>query len=107
MAECSIKHCSCGQAFSREQWDGLEHLPDWPLDSGRVAQVRNCTCGSTLLLEGPAVSAAVAGRLHSRANEPTDVSGRRFRKIVSRVACGHSGLAEAQLARASRTSRAG
>ena len=46
-----IKQCSCGRALTRDDWEALEHLPDWDLGEGEVQQVRNCSCGSTLVID--------------------------------------------------------
>lgn len=45
-----IKTCGCGKSYAREGWDALEHLPNWVYDWGEVQEVRNCTCGSTLVV---------------------------------------------------------
>jgi len=51
MNERPIKRCACGRSFTRREWDQLAHLPNWPNDFGMIAEVRNCTCGSTLLYD--------------------------------------------------------
>ena len=51
MSHMVIKQCSCGRALTRDDWDALEHLPDWDLGEGEVQEVRNCSCGSTLVID--------------------------------------------------------
>jgi hypothetical protein len=59
MDELTVKSCGCGRAFTRAQWDQLNRLPDWPVDDAVACEVRNCTCGSTLLLVDASCSASL------------------------------------------------
>lgn len=45
------KVCGCGRKHTRAEWNALEHLPNWDMGEGEVHEVRNCHCGSTLLVQ--------------------------------------------------------
>jgi hypothetical protein len=45
-----IKVCGCGRSYTREKWDALHRLPNWTYEWGEVQEVRNCVCGSTIVL---------------------------------------------------------
>lgn len=45
-----IKECGCGRKYDRTGWDSLAKLPNWVMEWGEVQEVRNCTCGSTIVI---------------------------------------------------------
>lgn len=45
-----IKKCGCGREFTRKTFDNLPQLPNWEWEWGEVQEVRNCQCGSTIVV---------------------------------------------------------
>ena len=45
-----VKTCSCGKAFTREQWEALPKVGLQTYDNGEVQEMRNCPCGSSIVI---------------------------------------------------------
>jgi len=60
MVARTIKSCGCGRIFTREQWDQLEQLSDWLFTAGPIFEVRNCPCGSTLIVDVPCLASPIS-----------------------------------------------
>ena len=45
-----IKTCSCKREYTREQWEALPGKKPQTFDWGEVHEMRNCPCGSTIVL---------------------------------------------------------
>jgi PAS domain S-box-containing protein len=85
-----IKECSCGRALTRNDWEMLEHLPDWDFGDGEVVQeVRNCACGSTLMVDRIDAAAPMAdppsGVRWSATSRAQVADGLRSCRIASRL----------------------
>lgn len=48
-----MKRCACGVGHTAASWRALRFVGIWDLGDGERAEMRNCTCGSTLCLELP------------------------------------------------------
>ena len=51
MSSETVKVCSCGKPYTREQWNELKALPMWDMGLEYRLELRNCECGSTMGLE--------------------------------------------------------
>ena len=43
-----VARCSCGCAYTADQWNALPLVGDQPDGEGGVLELRNCTCTSTI-----------------------------------------------------------
>jgi hypothetical protein len=43
-----IARCSCGKAYSRQQWRALPGRRPWFIGDGEVLELRECSCRSTM-----------------------------------------------------------
>ncbi|MCK4792799.1 MAG: hypothetical protein KAV87_54220 [Desulfobacteraceae bacterium] len=45
-----IKRCSCKRKYTEAQWKELRYVGEMKGIDGEVAELRDCFCGSTLLI---------------------------------------------------------
>ncbi len=44
-----IKRCSCKKKYSLEAWKALKYIGEMTGIDGEIAELRDCSCGSTML----------------------------------------------------------
>ncbi len=45
-----VKICSCGKAFTLEQWRCLKYVGPWHIGSEEHFELRDCSCGSSITI---------------------------------------------------------
>jgi len=50
LAEGVIKKCSCGRTYTKAQWKKLPFVGYQKYEWGEVQEMRNCVCGSTMVI---------------------------------------------------------
>jgi hypothetical protein len=53
-----IKRCLCGASYTDETWKALRYVGLQDLGDGELAELRDCTCSSTLAIELPPTDGA-------------------------------------------------
>lgn len=54
-----VRRCGCGREHTRPGWCALDFVGYQPGAEGRVLEMRNCLCGSTITIDVPAPREAV------------------------------------------------
>lgn len=50
MKRGGFKTCSCGRTYDLAEWNALPHMKLQTFDWGEIHEMRNCPCGSTIVI---------------------------------------------------------